>query len=95
MKKIFVITAGAISLLTLASCSTSRPLTTAPTENNETYKVDYLFEHDGVKVYRFRDRGNFVYFTSRGDGVTAITNDSARTTVRTVERGTYFKDRQD
>jgi len=32
--------------------------------------VDYLFEHDGCKVYRFYDRGNYVYFTNcRGEAI--------------------------
>lgn len=87
MKKLLIIIAGSVSVLGLASCTLSRPIATAPTENNRTYKVDYLFEHDGVKVYRFWDYGGYVYFTSRGDGVTAVRSDSARTTVRTIEVG--------
>ena len=55
-------------------------------ENNQTYEVSYLFEHDGVKVYRFLDLGNYVYFTTRGD-VTSIKNDS--TEERTI---TIYKD---
>lgn len=31
------------------------PLKTQESENNQTYKVDYLFEHQGSKVYRFYD----------------------------------------
>jgi len=59
-----------LSTLILVSCSTERPLYTTPPENNETYKVDYLFEHDGCKVYRFYDRGNYVYFTNcRGEAI--------------------------
>ena len=59
----------------LASCYAGIPLKSGKSENNQTYEVSYLFEHDGVKVYRFLDLGNYVYFTTRGD-VTSIKNDS-------------------
>ncbi|MBD8984400.1 MAG: DUF4884 domain-containing protein, partial [Bacteroides cellulosilyticus] len=65
----------------ITSCYTAIPLKEGKSENNTTYKVSYLFEHDGCRVYRFYDRGNYVYFTTRGD-VTAIKNDS--TAHRTV-----------
>lgn len=55
----------------LTSCYSSIPLEKKPSENNTTYTVSYLFEHDGCKVYRFYDMGHYVYFTTRGD-VTAI-----------------------
>lgn len=35
--------------------------------NNADYSVSYLFEKDGIKVYRFYDRGEYVYFTSQGN----------------------------
>ena len=65
----------------LASCYAGIPLKSGKSENNQTYEISYLFEHDGVKVYRFTDRGNDVYFTTKGD-VTSIKNDS--TAERTV-----------
>ena len=70
----------------LASCYAGIPLKSGKSENNQTYEVSYLFEHDGVKVYRFLDLGNYVYFTTRGD-VTSIKNDSTRK--RTI---TIYKD---
>lgn len=30
----------------------------------DDYCVEFLFEADGVKVYRFRDAGRYVYFTN-------------------------------
>ncbi len=53
------------------SCRVTRePLSTAPPSNNKTYEVDYLFEHEGCKVYRFYDLGNYVYFTNcRGEAI--------------------------
>ena len=54
-------------------------------ENNTTYTVSYLFEHDGCKVYRFYDMGHYVYFTTRGD-VTAIKNDSTQHRTITIRK---------
>jgi phosphoglycerate-specific signal transduction histidine kinase len=66
-----------ITLVALfSSCYFSSPVAYQVPDNNPTYNVDYLFEHDGCKVYRFYDRGNYVYFTNcRGD-VTSVKNDS-------------------
>ena len=53
--------------VTAGSCTVKyaqKPLTQGPPENNKTYNVEYLFEHDGCKVYRFNDNGNYVYFTN-------------------------------
>mgnify|MGYP002238034028 CR=1 FL=1 len=57
-------------------------------KNNSTYTVSYLFEHDGCKVYRFYDKGNYVYFTTRGD-VTSITNDSTAQRTITINKTPY------
>ena len=46
----------------LVSCYAGIPLKSGKSENNQTYEVSYLFEHDGVKVYRFWD-GRTVYYT--------------------------------
>ncbi|MEP7372569.1 MAG: DUF4884 domain-containing protein [Chitinophagaceae bacterium] len=57
-------------LLIATGCATGIPLQTKESENNKTYNVDYLFEHDGCKVYRFYDHGNYVYFTNcRGEAI--------------------------
>ena len=60
-----------LTIIGFNSCA-SIPLKIGESENNSTYTVSYLFEHDGCKVYRFYDKGNYVYFTTRGD-VTSIT----------------------
>ena len=65
----------------LSACYGGRPVAKQVPNNNATYKVDYLFEHDGCKVYRFYDRGNYVYFTNCSGDVTAISNDSTRTKI--------------
>ena len=69
------------------SCA-SIPLKVGESENNSTYTVSYLFEHDGCKVYRFYDKGNYVYFTTRGD-VTAIKSDSAAQRTITINQTPY------
>ena len=34
------------------------------------FRVEFLFEHDGVKMYRFYDGGQCHYFTNRGETTT-------------------------
>ena len=61
-----------LAFLFIVSCRTERPLplTTSKSDNNQTYTVDFLFEHNGCKVYRFYDAGNFVYFTNcKGEAI--------------------------
>ena len=50
--------------IVLGGCA-AEPVATAPT-NNANIEVDLLFEHDGCRVYRFRDLG-YHYF-ARCDG---------------------------
>lgn len=45
----------------LAGCGRMAEQTTRV---NQNFEVDTLFEHDGCKVYRFSDAGNFRYFTN-------------------------------
>ena len=71
---IFFITAG-------TSCMIRRPVASFAPENNETYYVHYLFEHDGCRVYRFQDIGNYVYFTNCTGDVTSIKRDSTKVRV--------------
>lgn len=66
------------------SCWTQVPIQNTKPVNNETYEVSYLFEHDGCKVYRFKDGSNYVYFTNCNGNVTSIKNDSTATRVITI-----------
>ncbi|WP_297091904.1 DUF4884 domain-containing protein [uncultured Draconibacterium sp.] len=79
MKTIYLICAGALLLL-LSACS-GVPLTIKSPENNDTYNVEYLFEYDGCKVYRFYDRGEYVYFTNCMGDVTSFAKDSTNTRI--------------
>ncbi len=84
----------ACTLTILSACGvTGFPLRTERPQDNKTYEIDYLFEHEGVKVYRFRDYGNFVYFTTRGD-ITSISEDSTRIQTITIDKDSIqYKDR--
>jgi hypothetical protein len=77
MKTLLSITTGII-ILAMSSCYSNKPITEQRAINNETYQVDYLFEHDGCKVYRFKDRGNYIYFTNCTGDVTSLSSDSTR-----------------
>ncbi|MGM0464669.1 MAG: DUF4884 domain-containing protein [Bacteroidota bacterium] len=86
MKKIIRITALIIIAVSFYSCFSQRPLSRERPDNNRTYRVEYLFEHDGCRVYRFRDQGHYVYFTNCGGDVTSMVNDSTRVRVSTIGR---------
>jgi Domain of unknown function (DUF4884) len=55
----------------------SIPIKISTPDNNSTYKIEYLFEHDGCKVYRFLDNSNFVYFTSCNGETTSVVKDTS------------------
>lgn len=61
MKKLLLI---AIVALGLGSCMSKE------TTSNDDFKVTYLFEKDGIKVYRFEDGLSYHYFTTRGETMT-------------------------
>lgn len=64
------------------SCIIQEPISSKTPVNNNTYQVDFLFEYDGCKVYRFQDRGDYIYFTNCNNETTAFINDS--TFIKTV-----------
>jgi len=65
MKKIIV--ALGITLL-MTSC-----LNEAQSKSHEgiEFEVEFLFEKDGVKMYRFYDNGRYHYYTDRGETMTS------------------------
>ncbi|NDW17953.1 DUF4884 domain-containing protein [Dysgonomonas sp. 216] len=71
----------------LGSCVSTYPtaLNQTSPSNNNTYTVSYLFEHEGVKVYRFYDNGQYVYFTNCGGEMTSINNDSIGVRIQTIK----------
>lgn len=68
----------------ISSCSVSVPIAKVAPENNRTYQVEYLFEHDGCKVYRFFDQGSYVYFTNCTGEITSMKSDTTETRVQNV-----------
>jgi hypothetical protein len=65
-----------------ASCIQQRPIVKEQSNNNKDYKVSYLFEYEGCKVYRFYDRGNEVYFTNcRGEAITKTDSTEVRNSI--------------
>lgn len=49
------------------------------TDTKGDFKVEFLFEKDGIKMYRFRDGGRYHYFTDRGETIsTQYNNKSTR-----------------
>ena len=74
-----------LPLLLLTGCTVQQPISQAPALNNHAYNVEYLFEHEGCKVYRFRDGGYYVYFTNCNGEATARTDSTAiKNTTRNV-----------
>lgn len=66
----------------LSGCFVTEPIKTEVPVNNETYRVDYLFEHEGCKVYRFYDRGESVYFTNcTGEAIRKTDSTTIRNTI--------------
>jgi len=58
MKKLLFI---ATITLMMSGC-TKEPISSIQT-NNKEFVVEFLFEQDGIKVYRFVDNGRTHYFT--------------------------------
>lgn len=89
MRKTIGILLLASTYVLLPSCLAPMPVSVKQSDNNKDYAVAYLFEHEGCKVYRFYDNGNYVYFTNcRGD-VTSIKNDSTAERVTNSVRVEY------
>ena len=76
----------------LSSCVSQIPLTKEKPVNNSTYQVEYLFEHEGCKVYRFMDMGHYIYFTNCKGDVTSIESDSVRTVNRISRKPIIIKE---
>jgi hypothetical protein len=56
-------------ILLLVGCL-NEPESTESTGKDGNIKVEYLFEKDGIKIYRFYDNGLYHYFTSNGETMT-------------------------
>lgn len=68
----------------MISCMIQEPISVAAPENNKTYEIEYLFEHDGCKMYRFMDKGTYIYFSNCNNDVTHVVNDSVQ--IRVIDK---------
>lgn len=71
-----------LSLL-LVGCARD-PLSTYRS-NNPEFNPSLLFEHNGVKVYRFVDAGRYVYYTDARGHTSYIVSEGKTTRVEAVE----------
>ncbi len=83
MKKYFPL----FILLIFSACKgTQKPVSSEKPVNNNTYTVEYLFEHEGCKVYRFFDQGNYVYFTNcNGEAITKTDSTQTRNLIKSTK----------
>jgi hypothetical protein len=49
------------------------PMSTERLGKGDGFEVEYLFDKDGVKVYRFWDNGHYHYFTTKGETISTQT----------------------
>ena len=68
MKKIIIILAICASL---TSCQQYKPAQSTEVQGNG-FQVEFLFQQDSVKVYRFVDGGRVHYFTSKGETISTF-----------------------
>jgi hypothetical protein len=81
MRSLIKLSLQMIACLSVSSCGVQVPISKMQPANNKTYQIEYLFEHDGCKVYRFIDEGHYIYFTNCKGDVTSIEKDSVQTHV--------------
>lgn len=71
MKKLLGLFCGGIILgsVMLSGCL-NEPMSTEHTGKDDKFQIEFLFEKDGLRMYRFYDGGNYHYFTTRGETIT-------------------------
>ena len=71
--------------LTLLFVSCKKEGTPVPSENaKEDFRIEFLFECDGIKMYRFYDCGEVRYFTT-GNGKMTYSINMRRSGKRLIE----------
>ena len=73
MKRILV----TLTALTLTGCF-NEPQSIERMGKDYKFEVEYLFEKDGIKMYRFMDGSHYHYFTTQGE--TISTQQKGKTT---------------
>jgi hypothetical protein len=64
----------------LFGACTNEPMSKERLGKDDGFEVEYLFEKDGVKVYRFYDNGYTHYFTTIGETISTQTIRSGKHT---------------
>jgi hypothetical protein len=64
MKKLLIVLS-----LALTGCL-NEPMSTEQAGKDDKFQIEFLFEKDGLKMYRFYDGGNYHYFTTSGQTIT-------------------------
>ena len=78
MKRILL---TAIVIATMTGCF-NEPQSIELAGKDNKFEVEYLFEKDGIKMYRFMDGSHYHYFTSNGQ--TISTQTSGKTTYEEI-----------
>ena len=81
MKKILAIyiTFIVLGAMLFGACR-NEPMSKERVGKDDGFEVEYLFEKDGVKVYRFYDNGYTHYFTTMGETISTRTTNSGKNT---------------
>jgi len=58
---------------------TNEPISKERIGKDDGFEVEYLFDKDGVKVYRFFDNGHYHYFTTKGETISVQRVDKSTT----------------
>lgn len=62
MKKLLLI----LLIATMSGCF-NEPQSIEHTGKDDKFQIEYLFEKDGIKMYRFMDGSHYHYFTTNGE----------------------------
>jgi hypothetical protein len=65
MRKILLL----LTFVSLIGC-TSKSISVEQTGKDNSITIEFLFEKDGLKMYRFYDLAHYHYFTTKGDVTT-------------------------
>lgn len=86
MKKLIIV------FLTLICVSCAKEGTYVPSQNAKAdFQIEFLFECDGVKIYRFYDAGELRYFATGNGKMTNSTHSESNGKLRKVVDDTVIQ----
>lgn len=65
-----------LAIITLTGCY-NEPQSIDRVGKNDKFEVEFLFEKDGIKMYRFVDGSHYHYFTTQGETISTQTSGKA------------------